>query len=145
MASSISTSLILWFLFFTVLGTMMYGSMFVAAGAAVTNIKEAQSMIMPVMLLIMLPMFVLGNIIQDPSGKLATAVSFFPFSAPMVMTARVAIPPGVPAWQSLLAAAIALLTTTCLVWAAGRIFRVGILTQGQGAKITEMAKWVVRG
>jgi ABC-2 type transport system permease protein len=145
MASSISTASILWFLFFTVLGTMMYGSMFVAAGAAVTNVKEAQSMIMPVMLLIMLPMFVLGNIIQDPSGKLATVVSFLPFSAPMVMTARVSIPPGVPVWQALLAAGIALMTTVALIWAAGRIFRVGILMQGQGAKITELARWVVRG
>jgi hypothetical protein len=45
----------------------------------------------------------------------------------------------------LLAAGIALVTTVCLVWAAGRIFRVGILMQGQGAKITDMAKWVVRG
>jgi ABC-type Na+ efflux pump permease subunit len=145
MAGYVTPGTILWFLFFTILGTLMYGSMFVAAGAAVTNIKEAQTMVMPVMLLIVLPISLVGQMIQDPSGTLAMIGSFFPFSAPMVMTARLAIPPGVPAWQALLAAAIALTTTMVLVWAAGRIFRVGILMQGQGANYAELARWIVRG
>jgi ABC-type Na+ efflux pump permease subunit len=145
MAGYITTGTILWFLFFTILGTLMYGSMFVAAGAAVTNIKEAQSMVMPVMLLIVLPISLVGQMIQNPSGLLAMIGSFFPFSAPMIMTARIAIPPGVPLWQTLLAALITVATTAALVWAAGRIFRVGILMQGQGARYTEMMKWVFRG
>jgi ABC-2 type transport system permease protein len=57
----------------------------------------------------------------------------------------IAVPPGVPAWQPLVAAAITVLTTIVIVWAAGRIFRVGILMQGQGAKLGEMLRWVVRG
>jgi ABC-2 type transport system permease protein len=61
------------------------------------------------------------------------------------MTARIAIPPGVPLWQTLLSALITVATTAVLVWAAGRIFRVGILMQGQGARYTEMMKWVFRG
>ncbi len=145
MAGYITTASIVWFLFFTVVGTLMYGSMFVAAGAAVTNIKEAQTIIMPVMLLIVLPMSLLGNLIQDPSGVLATVFSFFPFSAPMVMTARISIPPGVPLWQAIVSAGVVLLTTTALVWAAGRIFRVGILLQGQGANYAQMARWIIRG
>jgi ABC-2 type transport system permease protein len=102
-------------------------------------------MIMPVMFLIMLPLFAIGNMIQDPSGLIAMVASFFPFSAPMVMTARISIPPGVPVWQAILAAVVTLLTTVVLVWSAGRIFRVGILMQGQGAKVGEMLRWVVRG
>jgi ABC-type Na+ efflux pump permease subunit len=145
MAHYVTNGTIVSFLFFTVVGVMMYGSMFVAAGAAVTNIKEAQTMIMPVMLLVVLPMFLIGPLIQDPNGKLATIASFFPFSAPMVMTARLAIPPGVPVWQALISAIVALATTFAIVWAAGRIFRVGILMQGQGANFAELARWIVRG
>jgi ABC-type Na+ efflux pump permease subunit len=144
-AHYVSTPSIIWFLCFTFVATLMYGSMFVAAGAAVTNLKEVQTIIMPVMLLVMLPMLLLGPMIQDPSGALATAASFFPTSAPMVMVARLSIPPGVPAWQALLAALITLASTAGLVWAAGRIFRVGILLHGQGAKLSEMLRWVVRG
>jgi ABC-type Na+ efflux pump permease subunit len=144
-AHYVSPGAIVWFLCFTVVATLMYGSMFVAAGAAVTNLKEVQSIIMPVMLLIILPMMLLGPMIQDPSGPLATAASFVPTSAPMVVVARMSIPPGIPVWQAVVAAVITLASTAVLVWAAGRIFRVGILLHGQGAKLAEMLRWVVRG
>lgn len=134
-----------WFIVFTVLSTLMYGSMFVAAGAAVTNLKEAQTMMMPVMMLIVTPMFLIGPMIQDPSGRLATIASMFPFSAPMIMTARIAIPPGVPVWQIAVAVIGVLLFTLVTIWAAGRIFRVGLLMQGQGARIPDLVKWVLRG
>jgi ABC-type Na+ efflux pump permease subunit len=144
-AHYVSPLSIVWFIGFTVVATLMYGSMFVAAGAAVTNLKEVQTIIMPVMLLIVLPMMLLGPMIQDPSGPVATAASFFPTSAPMVMVARLSIPPGVPVWQAIVAALITLVTTAGLVWAAGRIFRVGILLHGQGAKFGDLLRWVVRG
>ncbi len=144
-ADTITPAMIAWFLVFAVIATFMYGAMFVAAGAAVTNIKEAQSLITPIMLVVVLPMFVLGNMLKDPSGPLAMAATFFPTSAPMITVARLGIPPGIPWWQATAAALIALLTTIALVWAAGRIFRVGILMQGQGAKFGQLFKWVVSG
>lgn len=144
-ADMVSPALIFWFVVFTVIGTLMYGALFVAAGAAVTNVKEAQTMITPVILIVVLPLFVIESLLRDPSGIVATAASFFPTSAPMVTVARLAIPPGIPLWQTALSALIALLTTVVIVWASGRIFRVGILMQGQGAKLGQMLKWVVRG
>ena len=38
-----------------------------------------------------------------------------------------------------------LLTTLLCVWAAGRVFRVGLLMQGKGARLGEVARWVFRG
>ena len=38
-----------------------------------------------------------------------------------------------------------LLATLFCVYAAGRIFRVGLLMQGKGAKVSDMVKWVFRG
>jgi ABC-2 type transport system permease protein len=144
-ARHLSPSLIGWFLAFTTLGTLMYGAMFVAAGAAVTNVKEAQSFITPVMLLVVTPMFVLGNLLNDPGGKVAVFATLFPFSSPMVTMARIAIPPGIPLWQGLAALLITLLTTIALVWMAGRIFRVGMLAQGQAPRLGELARWILHG
>jgi ABC-2 type transport system permease protein len=97
------------------------------------------------MIFIMLPLFVLQPLLNDPSGPMPTAGSFFPLSAPMMTTARLAIPPGIPLWQALLSVVISLLTTVALVWCAGRIFRVGLLLQGQAAKPRELLKWIWKG
>ncbi len=145
MAGYVPGAAIAWFFFFMIVGTFMYGAMFAAAGASCSNIKEVQSFIMPMMLLIALPMFLLGPMMQNPSGPLGRALSFFPLSAPTVMVLRVTIPPGVAAWQPILAALITLVTTVALVWAAGRIFRVGILMQGKGANYAAVARWILRG
>ena len=50
-----------------------------------------------------------------------------------------------PAWQIAVSISLVLVTTVACVWAAGRIFRVGILMQGKGAKFGDLVKWVVRG
>lgn len=141
----VSNQSIGWFFFFTMIGTFMYGSLFVAAGAACSNIKEVQSFIMPVMLLIVMPMFVLGNVLQNPTGMLSKTMSFFPLSAPTIMVLRLTMPPGVPAWQPVVAAAMTLAATVGMVWAAGRIFRVGFLMQGKGANYASVFRWILRG
>jgi ABC-2 type transport system permease protein len=145
MSQYVSVESIAWFFFFTIIGTFMYGSLFAAAGAACSNIKEIQSFIMPVMLFIALPMFVLGPVLQNPSGMVGMVMSFFPLSAPTIMVMRLTIPPGVPLWQPILAAASTLAATIILIWAAGRIFRIGILMQGKGANYAAVLKWIIRG
>jgi ABC-2 type transport system permease protein len=145
MSRYVSAESIAWFFFFTIIGTFMYGSLFAAAGAACSNIKEIQSFIMPVMLFIALPMFVLGPVLQNPSGTVGMVMSFFPMSAPTIMVMRVTIPPGVPVWQPILAALSTLTATIIFIWAAGRIFRIGILMQGKGANYAAVLKWILRG
>lgn len=134
-----------WFFLFQVLAVFMYGSMLLAIGAAATEVKETQTLFMPVMLVFMIPMFLLNNVLEDPNQPVVVGASFFPPSAPMLMMARLATDPGPPSWQPPLAAVLVLLVTVVCVWAAGRVFRVGILMQGKGAKLTQMMQWVFRG
>jgi ABC-2 type transport system permease protein len=141
----VSVPLLLWFLVYQALAALMFGSLFIAIGAACTDMKETQNLLWPVMLLACLPMFMLGNVIQEPNNAAATGMSFFPFATPMLMIARQAIPPGIPLWQPFAGVAIVLATTVLCVYAAGRIFRVGILMQGKGANYAQMFRWVLRG
>jgi ABC-2 type transport system permease protein len=134
-----------WFLAFLTLGVLMYGSLFVAIGAACTSVQETQTLLMPVMVLAMIPLFVMVQVILEPDSALATGISLIPTATPMLMVIRVAIPPGIPLWQPVVGVVLVLLTTLLLVWAAGRIFRVGILMQGKGANLGQMMKWVFRG
>src|SRR5262249_19010360 len=115
-------------------------------GAACTDMKETQSLLMPVMILACFPMFFMGNVIQEPNSSFALGVSLFPFATPMLMVARMAVPPqNIPLWQPVVGVALVLATILLCVYAAGRIFRVGILMQGKGAKFSDLIRWVIRG
>jgi ABC-2 type transport system permease protein len=111
----------------------------------VYDLKETQSLQTPIVMTMTLPLLLITAVLRDPNGKIAMIGSFFPFSAPMMMTARLASPAGVPWWHPVVAVAAVLATSMFCVWAAGRIFRVGLLLQGQRVAIGDLAKWVVRG
>jgi ABC-2 type transport system permease protein len=144
-ANYIGVELIAWFLIFQALASLMYGSLFIAVGAACTDLKETQTLMWPVMLLAMIPMFLLGNVLQEPNGPVASTVSFFPFATPSLMMARLAVPPGVPWIQPIAGVVVVIATTLLCVYAAGRIFRIGLLLQGKGADFGQLLRWVVRG
>lgn len=134
-----------WFVLYLSLAVLMYGSLFIAIGAAVTDLKESQSLMTPVMLLVVSPMFVWMRVLQEPTTPFAAITSLIPPATPMLMIIRQTVPPGIPLWQPLLGVLLVLLTTVTLVVAAGRIFRAGILMQGRGAKPLELLGWVLRG
>ncbi len=141
----VDPALLAWFVVFLTLAMFMYGSMFLAAGACCNELKEAQSLIMPVMFPMIIPLFFLMPIIRDPTGLLSTVLSLVPLTAPMIMTMRHAMEAPVPAWQTPVAIIGCLGLALACVWAAGRIFRVGLLMQGKPPKIGEMIKWAIHG
>jgi ABC-2 type transport system permease protein len=140
-----SFGILAWFLVYLVLAMVFYGSIFAALGSACTTSAEAQSFVTPVILVAVIPMMVLVHVIQEPNDAFSTAISFFPPCTPMMMIARLAVPPGLPWWEPVLGAVLLLATTAGFVYAAGRIFRVGLLMQGQGAKLHDLARWVIQG
>ncbi|MCI0379431.1 MAG: ABC transporter permease [Gemmataceae bacterium] len=144
-AEYISVDFVLWFILFQSLAALMFGSLFIAIGAACTEMRETQNLMWPVMLLACLPMFLIGTVIRDPHGPVVRGFSFFPFATPSLMIGRISAPPGLPWWEPVLAMALVLATTVFCVYCAGRIFRVGILLQGKGANLKEMFRWVIRG
>lgn len=143
--SLLPSGLIWWFVVYQGLAVVFFGALFVAIGAAVSDLKEAQSMMMPVSLLIISPMFVWLNVIKEPLSTSSMLMSFFPPATPMLMMLRISVAPNLPMWQPLLGIVVVLLAAVVAVFVAGRIFRVGILMQGKGANISEMLRWAVRG
>lgn len=137
--------LVPWFLVFQVFGVLFYASIFLAVGASVSQLKEAQSMLLPVWMLMMSPMFVWIFIVRDPLGPMATYFSLFPPATPTAMMLRMATGQSIPIWQPLLGVLLLLVSTFLIVVIASRIFRVGILWQGKTPKITEILKWAVTG
>ena len=134
-----------WFFIYMVAAIFMAGGMSIAVGAACNDAKEVQSLMFPVMIPIMLPMFVLVPVIKEPMSSFATWLSLFPPCTPMLMLLRQASPVGIPLWQPLAGLVGILLFTVLYVWAAGRIFRIGLLSQGKTPKLADLLRWVARG
>jgi ABC-type Na+ efflux pump permease subunit len=139
----VSPAIVAWFVVFLILALLMYGALFLAVGAACSDFKEGQSMLMPVVFLGMMPFFfILPAIIESPGGKLSVFASLFPTMAPFAMLARLGIHPAPATWQVAVSVAVTVASALGCVWAAGRIFRVGLLMQGKGASFAQMVRWI---
>ena len=140
----ITPTLLLSFFGFVVLGVLMFSALFMAVGAAASELKDAQGMMMPVMLLCMLPAMTFSFVVQSPHSGMSRFLSMFPFSAPILMPVRLAISPAPPVWQVTASVLLCAATTVLCVFAAGRVFRQGLLAQGKSANFAQMARWVLR-
>jgi ABC-2 type transport system permease protein len=138
----INPVLILWFLVFLACASLMFGSIFLALGSACSDLKDAQSMLQPAMILVILAYLGSFVVMRAPESPLAVGMSFFPTMTPFAMMLRMVMPPGPPIWQVALAVAILVGSTMFLIWAGGRIFRVGLLMQGKAPNLPELMKWV---
>lgn len=133
---------IAWLMLFLLMASFMFGSIFITIGAACSDLKDAQGMMTPAMLIMMFPWMTWFAILNAPDSKMAVGLSLFPTNAPFLMLLRIMIPPGPPMWQVALAVALAAVTSVAAVYAAGKIFRTGLLMQGKAATFGEMWKWV---
>jgi ABC-2 type transport system permease protein len=142
-ADAISPGLMAAFLLYLVLAILLYGSLYMAVGSACNDLKDAQSLMMPVMVLSMLPIFVWTAILSNPSSGLSVGMSLFPPASPYLMLMRMAMKPSPPAWQVGLSVVGTALTALFCVWAAAKIVRTGLLMQGKAPSYRELARWVM--
>jgi ABC-2 type transport system permease protein len=141
-ASAVTPGALAWFTLFLVMAGLIFGSIFIAIGAACNDLKDTQSMATPAMVLVMLPMFTWMSVLRAPDGMTAAVLSLVPTAAPFLMMLRISLRPGPPAWQIALSIALMAGTVVLAIWAAGKIFRTGLLMQGKSATMTEMLRWV---
>lgn len=129
-----------WLLLFTIGGYLLYSALFAAIGSSADSVQDAQQLQTPVMLPIIVSIFVMMTIFNDPNSPIAVWCSYIPFTSPIVMMAR--IPCGIPTWQILLSLGILYATFVAMVWLAAKIYRVGIFMYGKKPTFKELWKWV---
>ena len=125
-----SPGIILAILYFFIAGYIGISAIFVAIGAMVDTMSEAQGYLMPVLLAILLPItFLLQMIVAGKDGLMVQVLTWVPLWTPFAVLARLGM--GIETWVLigsglLLAVAIALE----LVF-LGRLFRASLLSTGQ--------------
>ena len=146
--SSINWGLVIYcFIFYFLGGYLFYAALFAAVGSAVNeDPQDAQSLMFPITLPIILAIVIMINAITDPGGSLATWSSIIPFFSPIVMMARIpfGVPDTVPYWQLGLSMALLVAGFLFTTWLSAKIYRTGILLYGKKPTWKEMVKWIVR-
>lgn len=133
----------LWALFmgFFVLGYLMYSGLYASLGAMCSTDQEVQQAQLPMLLLLLVPILMVLPVIQSPMTPMSTGLSLFPLFSPILMWARVATG-VVPAWQVGLSFALMVLSVFGIAWAAGRIYKAGILMTGKRPTLPELWRWL---
>jgi ABC-2 type transport system permease protein len=129
-ALGIDPLLILYFIAFFVLGYLQYATTYAAAASLISRTEDLGTVTTPVILPVVGAFFVAQYALVEPDAPIVVACSFVPFLSPFVMFTRVAIS-VVPWWQPVLALFIDAATVAVCFWAAGRIYRVGMLLYGR--------------
>ncbi|MFN8254031.1 MAG: ABC transporter permease [Ferruginibacter sp.] len=135
------------FIFYLLGGFFFYSSLYAAIGSAINeDMREAQSLSFPITMLVIFSIALMTPAISNPTSPVATWASIIPFSAPIVMMARIpfGVPSTVPYWQLALSMVLLVAGFIFTTWFAARIYRTGILMYGKKPTWKEMIKWAFR-
>lgn len=123
-------------------GFLLYSALFAAIGSAVDSDTETQQFMFPVSMPLIFGLIIAQvAVINDPNSTLAYWCSMVPFTSPVVMMVRL---PFDISWMEIIISALILFGTFIfVVWMAGKIYRIGILSYGQKASYKQMFKWLM--
>lgn len=127
---------------FFVLGFFMVASMMAAIGSAVNDIREAQALMGPVMMVLVIPMVLWLPISRNPNSTFAQICSYLPPVNPFIMVVRLAGSEEIPAWQIPISILTALIGAVVCAWFAAKVFRIGVLMYGKPPNFRTLLKWV---
>ena len=106
-------------------------------GATVTDSRESQQVSGMVIMPIVFPFYFLGAIMMNPNGVIAKVLSYFPLSAPVGTTLRMAFT-ELPMLELALIFISQVLFAVFTVWLAGKAFRAGMLQYSKRLKLKDI-------
>jgi len=130
-----------YFLLFFILGYLTFVCIYAIAGAACNTDKEAQQLVAPIQMLMMVPWFVMVAIITNPDSTFAVALSLMPVYGPITMFVRTLVSEP-PVWHVITSIAVSIVTIAVFFYVTAKIFRVGILSYGKRPTIPELWRWL---
>ena len=138
----IEVSTLVYFLIYFMPGFLLYSSVMAAMGSLCNELKEAQNMMTPMIIILIIPLMTMFWVGQNPDHVIARVLSFIPTFTPFLMINRIASaqPPGMVE----IVASVVVLTASIVVtvWLAARVFRVGVLLYGKPPAFREVMRWL---
>jgi ABC-2 type transport system permease protein len=145
LAVDLSGLMFFYLIIYFVLGFVLLTSLMAAMGAICNTIKESQSLMTPVVMLLILPMISWFNLVQSPNGLYARVLSYIPPLTPLVMVLRLSATSDVSLIEIIASIAWLFIAMLAAIWFAGRVFRTGILMYGKRPSLREVFRWLRQG
>jgi ABC-2 type transport system permease protein len=141
MLGLIDPMLIVYLVVFFLVGYLVFASVFAAVGAAVNEMREAQSLMTPIMLALMAPWLFAQPIGRDPDSAFSVAMSMVPPVNTFAMMIRLSSTTPPPLWQVGLSLVIGVASAVAAMWFAAKIFKVGLLMHGKPPNLGTLIRW----
>ncbi len=122
---------------FSLLGFLLYASLMIGIGASIPTDQEARQIASLILMPFVLPFFFMIQIMGEPSGPIALALTLVPFTSPLTIAMRWPLT-TIPLWQLLTGMALLLVTMAIIIWIGARIFRASMLMYGKRLNLREL-------
>lgn len=129
------------FLLFFVGGFLIYSTIYGVIGSLATTNQEAQQMVFPAILPLVIAFLMANTALQNADSQMAKIGSLIPFTSPLVMPVR-AVLGSATTIEIALSFVLVVATAFVMLWLAGKVYRVGIFATGKRPTMKEVARWI---
>ncbi|MGV9382910.1 ABC transporter permease [Nonomuraea sp. NPDC003707] len=129
------TGVVVWF----VLGYAFFATLAGAFASLVSRLEEVNSVLTPVIMVIMVSYFVAFYATLDPTGTLATVMSYVPPFSSIVMPVRMAAT-EVPLWQAGLSTAAMVAAVLAALAFGAKVYQRAVLRTGARVKLGDVVR-----
>lgn len=143
-APKVPASAIVWFVVWFVLGFALYATVFASLGSLVSRQEDAQSVVTPATIPLLLSYFVGFAAVGEPGSTIARVTSLVPFSAPMVMPVRLAASDP-PVWEVVAALVLLVGSVIAVLRLGARLYERNVLRSGSTAGFRRVWSSLRRG
>ncbi len=126
---------------FFILAFLLYSSAFAALGAGAEDSQHLGQLGWPLIMFLVIPLVLISPIVMNPDSTFVVVLSYFPLTSPIVMFIRVLVNMP-PPWEIILCVAVLITAIFITMFAASKIFRIGILMTGKRHTFREIIRWI---
>jgi ABC-2 type transport system permease protein len=116
-----------------IVGYLLFGAIFLGLGSLCESLQEAQTLMGPVILILMVPALLFPVAVENPASPVLGTLTWIPLFAPFLGVLRAT--GEMPLWQVLAPLVVSAATVPLVLWGAAAVFRAGILNEGPAARL----------
>lgn len=140
-AGLLDFKLFIYLIVFFLIAYFVLASLMAAVGSAVNELREAQTLMMPITMSVMIPWLLWAPITRNPNSAFATVLSMIPPVNSFTMMLRLTSTTPPPLWQVGVSILIGIASAFAAVWFASKVFRIGVLMYGKPPSFATLVRW----